>query len=158
MIVVMARMIVIDASVAVALIIDEAKSAMARAVLRACARDEVLVIAPPLLPFEVANALHRRVRDGELTVAQAAGLAGALDGFGIRLETTSDLHERAIALADALDQRAAYDAHYLALAEARDCPFWTADRPFARAAQAITDRVRLLDDFDPDDPDDPLFG
>lgn len=57
----MIRIIVIDASIAVALLIDEPKSRLARAFVRACGVEGVLMIAPPLFPFEVANALHRRV-------------------------------------------------------------------------------------------------
>ena len=144
-------MIIIDASIAVALLLDEAKSILARALMRACARDGVLVSAPPLFPFEVANALHRRVRDGELPTSEAARLFGDLAAFRIQLDTTSDLHERAISLAAELGQRAAYDAHYLALALARDCEFWTADRPFFRAAQRdFPDHIRWLGDFDPE--------
>lgn len=152
------RVLVIDASIAVALLVDEAKSLLARAFIRACAAERVLVIAPPLFPFEVANALHRRVRNGDLTLPEATNLFGALRRFEIRIETTADLHERAITLATELGERASYDAHYLALAEASDCNFWTADRPFFTVAQRVVDRVRLLDNFDPDDPDDPLFG
>lgn len=149
------RVIVIDASIAVALLVDEAKSLLARAFIRACAAEGVLVIAPPLFPFEVANALHRRVRTGELTLSEATNLFDALRRFGIRIETTSGLHERAITLAAELGERAAYDAHYLALAEAFDCNFWTADRPFFTVAQRVGDRVRWLDNFDPDDDFDP---
>ena len=108
------------------------------------------MIAPPLFPFEVANALHRRVRDGELTASEATDLFGSLRPFQIRIETADSLHERALTLAAELGQQAAYDAHYLALAEAFDCRFWTADRPFFTAAQRLTDRVRWLGDFDPD--------
>ena len=146
----MIRIIVIDASIAVALLIDEPKSRLARAFVRTCGVEGVLMIAPPLFPFEVANALHRRVRDGELTASEATDLFGSLRPFQIRIETADSLHERALTLAAELGQQAAYDAYYLALAEAFDCRFWTADRPFFTTAQRLTDRVRWLGDFDPD--------
>lgn len=75
---------------------------------------------------------------------------GSLRPFQIRIETADGVHERAITLAAELGQQAAYDAHYLALAEALNCRFWTADRPFFTAARLVTDRVRWLGNFDPD--------
>ena len=51
---------------------------------------------------------------------------------------------RALELASQLDQRDAYDSHYLALAEELDCDFWTADARFYRAAGSLVDRIRLL--------------
>ena len=55
--------IVIDASVAVAVLLDKVHSEAARRLLRASARDQVVVVAPHLLGYEVTNALHRRVED-----------------------------------------------------------------------------------------------
>ena len=63
---------------------------------------------------------------------------------GIELHETPFLHMRALELASQLDQRDAYDSHYLALAEELDCDFWTADARFYRAAESSVDRIRLL--------------
>ena len=52
-------------------------------------------------------------------------------------------------LAWELHQPAAYDAHYLALAEILDCEMWTADDRFFRAASSTSGRVRRLADFRP---------
>ena len=59
----MTARVVIDASVAVAVLLDEANSEAARRLLRASARDQVVVVAPHLFGYEVTNALHRRVED-----------------------------------------------------------------------------------------------
>lgn len=146
----MIHIVVIEASIAVALLVDEPKSPLARAFIRACGVKGVIVTAPPLFLSEVANALYRRVRDGNLTASEATRLFDALRAFRIRIETVDGLQERAITLAAELGQQAAYDAHYLALAETLNCRFWTADRPFFTAARLVTDRVRWLGDFDPD--------
>ncbi|MBC7227355.1 MAG: type II toxin-antitoxin system VapC family toxin [Thermoflexales bacterium] len=56
------------------------------------------------------------------------------------VERVSDgeLHRRALQLARAFSLPAAYDAHYLALAEQLGADFWTAD---LRLARAIQDRL-----------------
>jgi len=42
---------------------------------------------------------------------------------------------------------AAYDAAYLALSEAIDCPVWTGDRRFYEAVRNQTTRVRWIGDY-----------
>lgn len=103
--------------------------------------------APSLMPFEVANALHRRVLRGELTVEVAAGLTRDLMTLGVAFHATPDLHGRALELASHLKQGAAYDAHYLALAESLGCDMWTADRRFYRAVSLGVDSVRWIGEF-----------
>ena len=145
---------VIDASVAFKLIIHEEYTREAAMLMLALARARVRMIAPPLFPFEITNGLHRRVRDGNLTPATANGLLRILDTFGIELNASSDLRQRALEIADLLGQGSSYDSHYLALAEVRECDFWTADHRFFSATQRMAyefaDRVRWLGDFDPD--------
>ena len=142
---------VIDASVAFKLILPEDHTATAAMLMFTLARDGVERIAPPFFPFEVTNGLYQRVLEGTLTPATAASRLHALAPFEIQLRTTDDLHDRALVLAYQLGRGSSYDSHYLALALARDCEFWTADGPFFRAAQPnFPDNIRWLGDFNPD--------
>ena len=59
------------------------------------------------------------------------------------------LHDRAIDLAVELNQRLAYDSHYLALAVSLDCDFWTADELFYRAARGRYPRVQWIGNYNP---------
>ena len=68
---------------------------------------------------------------------------------GIAFRPSRLLHNRAIDLAVELNQRLAYDSHYLALAEALDCEFWTADQPFYRAARNSYPRVQWIGNYNP---------
>ena len=111
---------------------------------RSWARDGITVIAPYLMPAEVSNALHKRVVGQELSVAAASDLMETLLASGFELREKPLIHVRAIEIASELGQRAAYDAHYLALAEELDCELWTADARFYSAAGASAERIRLL--------------
>ena len=65
----------------------------------------------------------------------------------LELHYQPNLHVRAFQLASQLKQSAAYDAHYLALAESFGCELWTADEKFYRAASPSIDKVRWIREF-----------
>ena len=134
---------VVDASVAVKWLVREAHSVEALALATSWAAAGITLVAPYLITAEVSNALHKRVLSEELSVAAASRQIELLLASGVELTETPSLHVRALELASEFDQRAAYDAHYLALAEELDCEFWTADARFYRAAPTA-DRIRLL--------------
>ena len=76
--------VVVDASLVVKGLVDEEDSDKAHAVLESWVAQDVTRIAPYLMPFEVANALHRRVVRGELSVGNSARMMTRL--LGSRLE------------------------------------------------------------------------
>ena len=133
-----------DASLAVKWLVDEDYSDEARAIARSWEVRGVRMAAPHLMPVEVANALHRRVVEKELSVAEAVGLVESLLSSGIELHGSPGLHARALELASLLRQGAVYDGHYLALAETLNCELWTADEKFRRAASQAVQSVRWI--------------
>lgn len=136
--------VVVDASVAVKWLVREEHTDRALAILSAWHDDEVTPAAPYLLPFEVANALHRRVTRNQLSVGDTARMISQLLSSRLELHQTVELHVRALALATELQQGAVYDAHYLALAEEIGCELWTADERFHRAARQAARNVRWI--------------
>ena len=140
----MSEFVVVDASLAFKWLIEEEDSERAVTLARLWDDEGSQPAAPALMPFEVANALHRRVLRGELTVGDAADLMQDLKSFGVALHATPDLHSKALAIASHLKQGAAYDAHYLALADSLGCEVWTADQRFYRAASSGVDNVRWI--------------
>ena len=143
----MSEFVVADASLAFKWLVEEENSDKATAIARFWDDQGLRLAAPCFMPTEVTNILHRRVVRGELTIAAAAGLVRDLLSLGIELHETPDLHTRALELASQLNQGAAYDAHYLALAETLGCELWTADQRFHRAADTIARNVRWLGEF-----------
>ena len=86
--------------------------------------------APHLIDVEVAQALRRLVRMGEVRPNRAREAIEDLTGLNIRRHSHVDLLTRAWALRDNVT---AYDAMYVALAEAIDATLVTCDGPLAAA-------------------------
>lgn len=116
--------LVVDASAIVSLLIDP--GAAGRSI--AMRLSDATLIAPALLPFEVANVLRRR-RNGGLLSSAEAGLA--LEGFAeipIGLWPWETVAARAWKLGDNLSS---YDASYVSLAEQTDAVLVTRDKRLA---------------------------
>src|SRR5437660_1363286 len=121
-------MIVVDASVVAKWIFHtEARADKAIALLTHTMDDQELIYAPPLLAFEITNVIRQRmVREG-LALHLAHGLISQFLALPVVYSQPPYFHEDALTLSDAHGLPAAYDAHYLALAQQLGCPFWTDD-------------------------------
>jgi predicted nucleic acid-binding protein len=137
-------MIVLDASVAIKLVFPEHHSDRALALLTATVQAGDTVLAPPLLPFEVANAIRQRMVRQGLALQRADQIMTRFLAFPITLTLPAGLYDRAIALADAHNLPAAYDAHYLALAETLTSDLWTDDQRLIRTVGATLSFVRAI--------------
>lgn len=143
----MSEFVVVDASVAFKWLVEEQNSDKATALVRLSDDNGILLAAPTIMPFEVANALHRRVVRGDLSLEAAVELMQHLISIGVKLHQPLSIHQRALQLANQFSQGAVYDAHYLALAETLDCEMWTADRKFHRANHQAAQNVRWIGDL-----------
>ncbi len=119
---------VVDASVAVKLLVDEPDSNAARELT---ASGEELH-APRLMVSEVANALWRKVRLGQIERADAGAAMVLLVEMPMRWNSDESVSADAVRLALALDHPV-YDCVYLALAHRIGGMVVTADRRFATA-------------------------
>lgn len=143
-------MIVVDASVAVKWIVPgEARTDEAFSLLNATLARREAIIAPPLLMYEAANIVRQKVRRGEIGPERALALVDGFLALPIERSTFPEFHRRAVAIAIEFDLPAAYDAHYLALAEAASCPLWTDDLRLVRQARDRFPALRWLGDYRP---------
>jgi predicted nucleic acid-binding protein len=93
-------------------------------------RDRDEFHSPHLADVEVTQGLRRLVRAGELSPVRASEAIADLADLDLHRHAHLDLLTRAWKLRDNVT---AYDAMYVALAEALDAPIVTCDTPLARA-------------------------
>lgn len=120
-------MIVLDASAAVELVLQTPRAE--RIAARALHPTERLH-APHLIDVEVAQAMRRLVQAREITVARADVAISDFEGLVIERHAHRPLFRRVWGLRASLS---AYDATYVALAEALSAPMLTCDEKLARA-------------------------
>jgi predicted nucleic acid-binding protein len=130
--------LVIDASVAIKWVVEEAGTVDALALLQAGN-----LAAPDLLTAECVNILWKKVRRTELLRDEAIVAARLLQGADIEIFPTRQLLKTATAIAIDLDHPA-YDCVYLALALDNRWRFATADEHLRRklAQPHVSDRFK----------------
>ena len=120
-------MIVVDASVLANVVGDDgADGQLARAELRSA----VDIAAPDLVDVETVAVLRKRWLGGTLTERRFASAVDDLEEIAIDRYPTRPLMRRAYGLRANVT---AYDAVYVALAEALDCELVTGDKRLANA-------------------------
>lgn len=118
-------MIVLDASVAVAILLPTQDGSRFR--------DRVLrekLHAPHLIDVEFANALRRMIRTGGVDTGAALRAIETMQTWRLQRHDHWDLLPRIWELRDSVS---AYDASYIALAEGLRAPMMTCDGKLARA-------------------------
>lgn len=136
--------VVVDASLALKWILEEPFSDKAKELLLRWKAEDVRMIAPGLLPFEVTSVLYERIKRGEVDLEDAReGLAAVMDAGPVLLDHRA-LHAEALRLAHTLGHPNSYDTHYLTLAEREDCALWTADESFYKAVKESHPRVKWI--------------
>ena len=135
---------VVDASVAVKLLVDEPGSDAARELT---ASGEELH-APRLMASEVANALWRKARLGQIGRADAGAALAWMTEMPVRWNDDEAVSADAVRLALALDHPV-YDCVYLALAQRIGAVMLTADRRFVTAVAETEhgESVQTLADY-----------
>ena len=70
-----------------------------------------------------------------------------LDNAPVVIVTHPFMRQRAREIARQFNQRKVYDATYAALAELRNCEFWTADKAFYEIVKTTLSFVKYLSDY-----------
>ena len=130
-------MIVLDASALVELLLN---TAAGRAIATRIADPALGLHVPHLADIEVAQALRRFAKDGELDAADAVVALEDLRSLDLQRHAHEPLLERVWQLRQNLS---AYDAVYVALAEVLETVLLTCDGRLARAP-GLARRVELV--------------
>jgi predicted nucleic acid-binding protein len=120
-------MIVVDASALLEFLLQTSLGARVEA--RLFGKEDELH-APHLLDVEIAQGLRRLVRTGEVSSGRAEEAIADLTDVVLQRHAHLDLLDRAWKVRDNIS---AYDAMYVALAEAIAAPIVTCDSPLAKA-------------------------
>ncbi|HET7291472.1 MAG TPA: type II toxin-antitoxin system VapC family toxin [Vicinamibacteria bacterium] len=120
-------MIVVDASALLELFLQTPLGARVEARLL---RDADELHAPHLMDVEVVQGLRRLVRMGEIVPGRAAEAVADLTDIDVHRHAHVELLGRAWTLRENVS---AYDAMYVALAEAIEAPIVTCDGPLSKA-------------------------
>jgi predicted nucleic acid-binding protein len=99
-------------------------------------QSQTQIIAPTLLCYEVTNVFHRMRRAGQLLDTEAQQSLNNALNLSIRFygdhavagEPDRQLHQQALEIAEQFNLPAAYDAHYLALAQRFKAVLYTGDK------------------------------
>jgi predicted nucleic acid-binding protein len=130
--------IVLDASAVVELLLGTKQG---RSIGVRIADPELGLHAPHLVDVEVAQTLRRYVREGELDADDAASALQDLRSLDLERHSHEPFLERIWRLRENMT---AYDAAYVALAEALETTLLTCDGRLARAP-GMTRRVELVE-------------
>lgn len=99
--------------------------------------------APALLRYEVCNALYQYEKVGKLSGDVVDNALRAVLSLPIQIFADTALHITAVQMARRFSLPAAYDAHYLALADRLGAELWTLDQRLARAVEGEFSWVRV---------------
>jgi predicted nucleic acid-binding protein len=135
---------IVDANVILRAFFPDEAQPEAQALIRDHVSGRVQLIAPTLLVYEVTNAVLQAVRRERVTSEDAEAILVAVEGLSI--ETESVPWQQMLPLAHRFD-RSAYDAAYLALAEAREEPLVTGDLRLYNAVREHLNWVQWIGDI-----------
>jgi predicted nucleic acid-binding protein len=132
---------VIDASVVLRAFFPDDKQAQAQALIRDHVSGHERLVAPTLLLYEVTNAILQGVHRSRITDGEGTAILVSFEGLDIQMEPVS--WRQMLPLAQQLG-RYAYDAAYLALAEARGDSLITGDLRLYNAVRDHLDWVQWI--------------
>ena len=107
-------------------------------------KNQVQLIAPTLLAFEVTANLRRFVYTDVLSIEQGERVFSDFQRMNIDYSNRRDIIPLAWKLAKEFNRPRAYDTAYLALAQLKGCEFFTADERLYNAVHDTLDWVRWI--------------
>lgn len=138
----------IDASIAVKWAVkDEPFRSKTHELLRDAGINGIRLIAPPIFISEIDSVIRKRVFDKKMIAIEAQKAYAILDLAPVEIVNILCVRQRAREIAEQFNQRFVYDATYAALAELRNCEFWTADKTFYDEVKTKLTFVKYLPDY-----------
>jgi len=138
--------LIVDASVVAKRLVREPDSDRAQVLFANWTRGSLEIVAPSILPAEIANMLWKRARRGLLSTAVAENLFHEFNVFHVPLWPLEDLVELALSLAWR-NGHSAYDGLYVALAIKTGWDLITADERLYNMLSPSFQRIHLIRNY-----------
>ena len=135
---------VIDANLLVALATRDPRRPLVAKQFRAWESAGEALHGPDLITYELANAMAGLLAAGQIAEDDIDETWRTMSAVPITLHRLIQ-GPAVVRVANLLRRRSAYDAAYIALAQALDAELWTLDGPLARNARGAGLPVRLVD-------------
>jgi len=129
--------LVIDSGLALIVVLPHPYREFGRRFWQQWMKSPSPLFAPYLWISEVTSGLRRAVWERILTEKEAEAALEQLLHLPVTFVPESGLASRVLTWAHQLQQKRAYDAFYVALAELRGLEFWSADRRLVRTLQHL---------------------
>ncbi|MSP14026.1 MAG: PIN domain-containing protein [Chloroflexi bacterium] len=134
--------ICVDANLVIRLVVKPQDMAIHQ-IWETWTRERHALVAPRLLLYEVTNVIYLSYKRQTLSATAARSALDTILALPIRIEDTPQIHILALEMAGRFKLSAAYDAHYLAVAQYLGAEFWTSDQRLFQAVQPILTWVKL---------------
>jgi predicted nucleic acid-binding protein len=138
--------LIVDASVVAKRLVREPDTDKAKVLFANWGRGALEILAPAILPAEVANMLWKRARRALLSVWAVEELYREFNAFHVPLWPVEDLTELALTLA-LRNGHSAYDGLYVALAIKTGWDLVTADERLYNMLHLSFPNIRLIRDY-----------
>lgn len=133
----------VDASLVMKWLVPEEGSEEALRLYEHWRKDDVQLLAPALLDFEVGTALRQKIVRGLLNPDDLYLIHDFYRRLDLLLIHPMELIPKTLAIAASIGQPTVYDASYLLLAKEQGIDFVTADRKFYEAASPSFPTVKF---------------
>lgn len=137
-------MIVVDASFALKLVLNEADSAKARGLWQAWVLAGETMLVPSLFLPEMYSGIRRNAYRGLLSQVDADNAYNLVSRLPVTISLSSNLYDEAWSLAKSFNRPTIYDCCYLALASVTGSDFWTADMRLVNSVGSALPFVHAL--------------
>jgi predicted nucleic acid-binding protein len=138
----------VDANLVVKWYTWEEDREQALALVDEAERLGITIVAPDTVLSEAGSTIRKLVYRKLMTAETGWMVLSLLKNAPIQRFDVRDLFTGAWHIAEQYNLGSLYDAYYMALAQARDCDFWTADRRFLNSVSRLP-YVRDIRDFTP---------
>ena len=143
----MNQIVVVDASVAFKVVIEEDFSRHARVLVATNLASGNSVIAPPHMAGEVINGIYQRLRRNNLLAEEAEQAIGDFLELPIQPTYLPELYRQAFLFARTNRLASIYDSLYVTLAQLVDAELWTDDRRLINSVEGVAPWVRWIGDY-----------